>query len=201
VALFVAVADDVLDGGGLISHDQGVLDWFVAHRSAWLVDAARFVSTFAGFVGLLVLSVAVGLALWLRRWRSVVIAAPLAALVLAETASTVAKSAFGRPRPPLYLREVHVSLAAFPSSHAAEAAACLLATALTLSLTVAQRRWVRVTLLVAALVLTGSVGISRLVLAVHWLTDVVAGWALGTAIALSVVTVLWWFAARQAARP
>ena len=129
------------------------------------------------------------------------IAAPLVALLLGEAASTVAKSAFDRPRPPLQFREVHVSLAAFPSGHATEAAACLLATALTLSLTVARRRWVRVALLAAALTLAGLVGISRLVLAVHWLSDVVAGWALGTATALTVVTVLWWFAARQAARP
>jgi len=41
-----------------------------------------------------------------------------------------------------------------------------------------------------AIVLATLVGLSRLVLAVYWLSDVVAGWALGTAIAIiTVVTI------------
>ncbi len=200
MALFVFVAEDVLDGGGLISRDRAVLDWFVGHRTQGLVGAARAVSTVGGFFGLLGLSLVTGALLWIRRWRNALVAAPLVSLLLCGAASTLAKVSFGRSRPPLRLHAVQVGLDAFPSSHAAEAAACLLATALTLSLTVAHRRWARLALLAGALSLAGLVGISRLVLAVHWFSDVVAGWALGTATAVTVVTGLWWVAARGTPR-
>jgi hypothetical protein len=33
LVVFTLIADDVLDGGGLISHDDAVLAWFVDHRT------------------------------------------------------------------------------------------------------------------------------------------------------------------------
>jgi undecaprenyl-diphosphatase len=103
----------------------------------------------------------------------------------------VMKALFGRERPPVTLHEVSVGLAAFPSAHATDAAAFFGAAALTLALAVARHRWVKALLLVGAAALAGLVGLSRLVLAVHWLSDVVAGWALGTAVATAVVMSAW----------
>jgi membrane-associated phospholipid phosphatase len=87
--------------------------------------------------------------------------------------------------------------AAFPSGHATDAAAFCLAAALTLANTIARQRTTQALLVVAGVLLAGVVGISRLVLGVHWLSDVVAGWALGSAIAVAVTVGLWCLAMRR----
>ena len=87
-------------------------------------------------------------------------------------------------------------IGAFPSGHATDAAACLLAGSFVLALTVAVRRRGQLLWLLAGLVGAGLVGLSRLILAVHWLSDVVAGWALGTAIAILVVVASWYWVTR-----
>ncbi len=191
LALFSFIAEDVLDGGGLISHDEAVLTWFVDHRSEWLITAARWVSTLGGFASLCIAGVAAGVWLWSRHTKPALAAAPLVSLLLGGLASVVAKAVFGRDRPPVALHATTVGSASFPSGHATDAAAFFIAVALTLALTVARRRWTKLLLVAGGAALAGLVGLSRLVLAVHWLSDVVAGWALGTAVATTVVVLAW----------
>jgi undecaprenyl-diphosphatase len=191
-ALFILIAEDLVDGGGLISHDEAVLRWFVDHRTDWMISVARVVSTVGGFVSLVCLGVALGLWLWRRGWHLAI--APIVSLLLAGLASAVAKAIFGRARPPITLHETHVTSPAFPSGHATDAAGFFLAAAFVLALMVAHHRRTQLVLIGTGVVFAVLVGVSRLVLAVHWLSDVVAGWALGTAIAITVVVVLWYAA-------
>ncbi|HVM67215.1 MAG TPA: phosphatase PAP2 family protein [Acidimicrobiales bacterium] len=197
--LFTLIAEDVLNGGGLVSHDHAVLAWFVAHRTAWLINASRFVSTVGGFASLAIISALLGLWVRSRGWPVVLAASALVSLTLASLASTAAKAIFDRPRPPVALHAMTVTLAAFPSGHATDAAAGCLAGAATLALTLARRRWAQGVLLLSGVLAAALVGISRLVLAVHWLSDVVAGWALGSAIAIAVVMTTWYVGAGAAA--
>jgi undecaprenyl-diphosphatase len=198
--LFISIAEDLADGGGLISHDQAVLDWFVAHRTPALVTAARVVSAIGGFAGLFVAGLVLAAILFAYGWRQVVAVLPLASLVLASLASSVAKSLFGRDRPPIEVHAATVTLAAFPSGHATDAAAFFLAAGCALSLTVARHRHTRIVLLLVAAAFAVAVGVSRLVLAVHWLSDVVAGWALGSSIATVAVICAWAFDANRRVR-
>ena len=195
--LFILIAEDLVDGGGLISHDQAVLRWFVDHRTDRLINAAKLVSTIGSFVSLTILAVLIGIWLWRRGWQPGLAVAPLAALVLASLASTAAKALFNRDRPPVALHATTVTLAAFPSGHATDAAAFFVGASLTLAITTTRRRWIQALFVAAGLTLAALVGLSRLVLAVHWLSDVVAGWALGNAVAISVVVTAWRLTARR----
>jgi undecaprenyl-diphosphatase len=84
-----------------------------------------------------------------------------------------------------------VTSPAFPSGHATDAAGFFLAAAFVLAITIAHRRRIQLLVVAAGVVLAALVGVSRLVLGVHWPSDVVAGWALGTAIAIAAVVIAW----------
>ena len=101
LTLFVLIAEDVLDGGGLISHDEAVLSWFVDHRTDRSIRLAKLVSTLGAYVSLAIVSALIGFWLWRRGTHVLLAAAPLASLSLASLASTVAKSIFERDRPPI----------------------------------------------------------------------------------------------------
>jgi membrane-associated phospholipid phosphatase len=108
-----------------------------------------------------------------RRWLAFL----LGSYVGAEILFWAMKAVVGRPRPPESLRLVTVGSASYPSGHTA------IATAVSASLMVAAWRSQRIALrggAVAALVaLPLAVGLSRLALGVHWLTDVAGGALLG----------------------
>jgi undecaprenyl-diphosphatase len=123
--------------------------------------------------------VVIATALWLLTRRRVVTATTLVAAGVADViALHIAKGATGRPRPPHPLGDTQGS--SFPSGHAAYSAAYL-AVAFVLWRSVPGFR-ARIGLIVIALVLAVLIGLSRVYLRAHYLTDVLAGYALGLAV-------------------
>jgi membrane-associated phospholipid phosphatase len=110
-----------------------------------------------------------------RRWAAAVVLPVAGAGALLGLA---AKSLVNRPRPVLAHPVAHAAGAGFPSGHALGSLVCYGALALVL-LPMTRGRWrpALVTVAVAGLV---CIGASRLLLGVHFVSDVVAGWALGT---------------------
>lgn len=100
------------------------------------------------------------------------------------------KMAFDRPRPDLVSHGSIVYTASFPSGHAMMAAVTYLTLA-ALLIRIQPRRRLKAYLLLAAMLVTVLVGISRVYLGVHWPTDVLAGWTLG-----AVWASLCWLVAR-----
>jgi undecaprenyl-diphosphatase len=94
-------------------------------------------------------------------------------------ASTVFKELIARPRPDLVPHGSYVSTASFPSGHSMMATLVYL----TLAIVIArgqQSRRVKAYVIGIACGLALGVGVSRVYLGVHWPTDVLAGWALGS---------------------
>ncbi len=160
-------------GGGL---DAQVHAWVGGHRSGALT------TFFTGYTGLgqwLVLAAAALVAVAAlaasarRREAAFLLIAMVAELLL----NLALKSAFARARPPLAGALVHAGGYAFPSGHAMASATFALA----LAVIAWPTRWrVPAALLAAAFALL--MGASRIYLGVHWLTDVLAGWAMAVAV-------------------
>lgn len=197
VALVLALAqaevvEGVLDGrgppDGLHSLDQPVLDWFVAHRSGWATALATLLAAAGGTVAMTAVTVAAVLALlWRRRWWPAGVVAVTSAgaglLVLGF------KHLYERRRPPAADQVIHYHGYALPSGHALGTTVVLGVVAAVVALG-ARPLAARVAAVASASVLALLVGVSRLYLAAHWLTDVVTGWLLGGAWLAVAVTVL-----------
>ena len=142
-----------------------------------LIEAARWV-TWLGDAAQRSL-VMVGFAAWLL-WRK----RPWAALVmvvippLAGAGSSILKEAFARARPDVVPHLDLVTNLSFPSGHATNG----MATYLLAALLIAQVR--RPLGLGLALSFAGAIGASRMLLGVHWPSDVLGGWIWGAGFAL-----------------
>ena len=121
-----------------------------------------------------------GVGLWmLRRRREAVYV--VGAVATGALVNTTLKDLFDRTRPPAALAAIHVpSSPSFPSGHTVSAFILFGALAVVLLADVGVD-WRGIVLATAMALLGVLVGYSRLYLGVHWFTDVVAGWCLGTA--------------------
>jgi len=97
--------------------------------------------------------------------------------------SNLLKLAIERPRPDLVGPLVEVNTTSFPSGHATLAAVTYLTLGALLSRVEARHR-AKIYVLTVSVALTFLIGISRIYLGVHWPTDVLAGWCVGSAWAM-----------------
>jgi undecaprenyl-diphosphatase len=187
---FGGAVEDVTQHNGVAVSDPAHLRFFINHRSHALDQAARMATTTGMIAVLFVIAIAASALFWYRGLRVGLAIAPVVSLAGAAFACAVTKSLVGRTRPPVSLHLVTENDASFPSGHATNSAAVFFAIAFVAALYLLRRPIARAATILAAALLSGSVGISRLVLGVHWPSDVLAGWALGLAVALAVTMTL-----------
>ena len=185
-AVFGSATDDVSEHNGLATHDAARLRSFTIHRSDLVVRLAKVVSTIGDPPVLAVLALLVGFLFWRRGVRLILALAPTIALGVSAVSVGVTKAIVGRARPPVALHLVHESDYSFPSGHATDSAAVCIAIALVLAVCVLRRPIARILALVAGGLLPVAIGTSRLILGVHWPSDVLAGLALGVGVSLAV---------------
>ncbi len=179
VAGFVLVAYTVIVNGdpGPTPGDVTAMEVAERLRTGWLVDVAKVVTALGSAAVALPLAVVCAAALAARRrWAEVgvlVVGAGLIVLGVHEL-----KAAVDRPRPGVGL--VGVSGSSFPSAHAAYATFYVwLAVTIVMRLRPGMARGAAV--IAAGIVITALIGLSRVYLGVHYMSDVSAGWALGIA--------------------
>ena len=182
------VYESVVANRSLDAVDQPVLDAAVALRSPRLDSAVTAFTDVGGPVGMPIIAVAaVAVLTWRRRrWTPIVLTTVAAAGSLVMT--VVGKDFVDRARPPAALAVPPLEVSpSFPSGHTLNATVLttVIAYLVLIETTATWQRTVTVTVAAAFVV---AMGLSRVFLGHHWLTDVVAGWLVGLAWALVVIT-------------
>jgi undecaprenyl-diphosphatase len=113
----------------------------------------------------------------------------LTAVLGGMAVNSLLKLVFARPRPDFVIPSLKVVTASFPSGHATLSAIAYLTLGVLLART-ARSTALRIYLIAVGAILGILIGVSRVYLAVHYPTDVLAGWCLGTAGALSCWAVM-----------
>jgi membrane-associated phospholipid phosphatase len=173
------VYDDVVGSAGLASLDRPALEFAESLRSPGLDQWVTGFTNLGGGTGMTI--IAAILTAWLtflgRNWRPLLLVGGAAAV--STTATTYGKKLVGRTRPdhadavPPYENSP-----SFPSGHTLNTTV-VIGVILYLVCLQFSKTWVRITAITAGVLFITGMGLSRLFLGHHWLTDVMAGWVLG----------------------
>ncbi|WP_367871281.1 phosphatase PAP2 family protein [Luteolibacter sp. Populi] len=156
--------------------------------SVRIEEMARDLTALGSFTILTIVAI-IGLAaaLFVGRWKLAL--SGLISVLSGMAVMNLLKSSYARARPDVVAHATTFHNESFPSGHATMASIVYLTLGIMLARTQPRKR-VRIFVVALSILITMSVGISRIYLGVHWPTDVLGGWALGT-----VWAVLFWFAA------
>lgn len=175
------VYDNVVDDAGLANLDKPALAFMEQMRSPGLDAFITGFTNIGGGIGMPILgSILTALLIYTSRsWRPLILIGGAAAASV--TATTLGKKMIGRVRPdhadavPPY--ETSPS---FPSGHTLNTTV-VIALVVYLACLQIKRTSARIGLIAAGVIFIVAMGLSRVYLGHHWLTDVIVGWVIGLA--------------------
>jgi membrane protein DedA with SNARE-associated domain len=177
VGLYALLAYTVVISGdpGPTPGDMTALDVARDIGSSWLTDVADVITALGSLAVVLPVALVSGIVLAVsRRWLELGVL--VAAMAITIVGVDAIKDSVERPRPPNAPTDVHGT--AFPSGHAAYSVIYAW-----LAITVVVRLRPGLTngtaVLVFGIALTALIGLTRIYLGVHYMSDVVSGWGLG----------------------
>ncbi|TQS71625.1 phosphatase PAP2 family protein [Rhodobacteraceae bacterium] len=202
---FAAIAGEMREGD-TSAFDESILLWFrdaadpnQLKGPAWVETVVRDITALGGVTVLGALTLFTAGYLLMEGYRRQVVIL-LSAVMGGQIVSHVAKTLFDRTRPDLVPHGTDVTTASFPSGHSMMATITWLTLAVMLA-RLRQRRATRAYIIAIAVGISCAVGISRIALGVHWPTDVLAGWAIGSAWALFCFLLADWLLPARAKPP
>jgi membrane-associated phospholipid phosphatase len=187
-ALFSEVYESVVDADGVAGLDHPVLDAAKSVRSPALNLVITGYTDIGGTVGMPILALVTTVVLALRRrsWTPVILIVIAAAGSLLMTIA--GKQLIGRTRPLLAdAVPPYEYSASFPSGHSLNSVVIAGVVAYLVILRLKSRRS-RIWTAALAAAFAVTIGLSRVYLGHHWLTDVLAAWTLGLAWLALVIT-------------
>lgn len=190
VVVFGNIAEDLVTSSSMVKFDLQVSTWFYAHSTPALTRFFVLVTTLHDTVGMLILTMLLCAFLarkeaWDWVWR-VALSVPLGMLL-----NVVLKNIFHRARPSFEHSLLTLATYSFPSGHAA--AATLFYGVMGAYLVSVSRKWQRVLIVSMAVGMVALVGLSRIYLGVHYLSDVAAAIASSTGwLAITFTAVATW---------
>jgi membrane-associated phospholipid phosphatase len=175
--IFGLIAGDIVENE--TANDQRLADWLHGRATDPLTDVFHGITFLGNFVTLLAVTIVAVAILWRKQRRTDAVFVALA-FVGAQVLSSGMKLGFRRDRPffPDPLATEHTY--SFPSGHALVSLTVYGALALLLARELSSNGR-RALLFAGAAVLVLAIGFSRLYLGVHFLSDVLAGFAAGIA--------------------
>lgn len=179
LGLFTAIAQNIFRNSSITAIDHEVLNWMRAHRSS-SVDALMIGASLLASFPFLMPAVLTGAVYMIRQrvWSA------LATLVLAVPGGSLLhltlKSGFHRLRPATEMTVVAITDYSFPSGHTV-AATVFYGLLATIVLSQTRQTWLRFIATFSAIGVIMIVALSRVYLRVHFLSDVLAGIAIGVA--------------------
>jgi membrane-associated phospholipid phosphatase len=191
--LFGLFAIAVPRSDGVAQFDQNMLMWLSDLRRPALTSVVQFITELGTYRPVTVLSIALALILGYRTQR---LLEPLVLLLAVEASSSLVdlfKMVVDRARPPLGgMLGAPVFDYSFPSGHTGASTVLYILGAVLLAQT-QTRNFGRRQIIAGGCVLAVLIGLSRVYLGYHWLTDVVGSWLLAliiTSIGMALITAI-----------
>jgi membrane-associated phospholipid phosphatase len=185
--LFGSITEDVVHNEALTAVDLSFHAWMRAHATPFGDQVAIAISFIGGPLMMTILALVVGMIL-ARRGAWLMVSVWLAAFVVGAFLDWMLKNMIRRPRPVGAERFLHGISFSYPSGHSMGSLIgfAMLAYVLFELWPPAHRH--RAIVLIATIVLVLLVGWSRLYLGVHYLSDVIAGFAAGAVWVTACIT-------------
>jgi undecaprenyl-diphosphatase len=169
----------VVEGGRLSAVDDDLSEWVARSMPSAVEWIARVLSWVGGWIGVTIV-VVVALVWLLRRGETALGGLLVVVVVGGQLLNWIAKEGYDRPRPTSGSPIDLPSSSSFPSGHAMTGIAVFGLLGLIVARQLRSARAHAATV-IAGLALGAVIGASRVVLNVHFLTDVLGGAALGLA--------------------
>jgi membrane-associated phospholipid phosphatase len=177
--IFGSIAEEVVEAGEIMVLDLRVSHWFYAHATPGVTRLMLFITHWHGIIGVIVMMLLLAAYFYVKKaryWLFTLLATVPGGMLL----NVLLKYTFKRARPTFDDPLLTLPTYSFPSGHTSSAT--LFYGLLACYLVCTHRQWRRrVAIVAAACLMVALVGLSRIYLGVHYLSDVLAAVAIGCA--------------------